>query len=250
MAAVSRAPPAPFELRHANPLIATMEAIDDAEKGRGGPDIAELEKAICFLWSDSTNSGQPEITFFDVQSTPGQASIPVNAAAPLTCLSMTWRSNTLLTIAQMLDIGSAQSDFGPPSDWLTLAYQRFGSKVADEPRLPERPKAKPRRVALSLRPNADYLRLAVETMKDPLRRTRHIGGTRPLQGTVAVSTRFAQFRRSPNRKASSMSALTEEGCHFRPPRTGRSPIWSSWPAMSRSDKVGSAMAIAATSFIR
>ncbi len=170
MAAVSRAPPAPCELRHANLLIATMEAIDDAEKGRGGPDLAEFEKAIQFLWSDSTNSGKPEITFFNVQSTPGPASIPVNAAAPLTCLSMTWRSNTLLTIAQMLDIGSAQSDLGPPSDWLTLAYQRFRSKVADEPSLPERPKAKPHRVALSLRPNADYLRLAVETMKDPLRR--------------------------------------------------------------------------------
>jgi hypothetical protein len=70
----------------------------------------------------------------------------------------------------MLDIGSAQSDFGSPSDWLTLAYQRFASKVADDPSLPERHKAKPRRVALSLRPNADYLRLAVEAMTDPLRR--------------------------------------------------------------------------------
>ena len=36
MAAVSRAPPAHVELRHANLLIATMKAIDDAEKGRGG----------------------------------------------------------------------------------------------------------------------------------------------------------------------------------------------------------------------
>lgn len=49
--------------------------------------------------------------------------------------------NTLLTIAQMLDIGSAQSDFGPPSDWLTLAYQRFESRVIDDPSLLERLKA-------------------------------------------------------------------------------------------------------------
>lgn len=178
MTAVSRGPPAPFELRHADLLISTMEAIDDAEKGRGGPDLAEFEKAIRFLWSDSANSGKPEITVFNVQRTPGPASIPVNAAAPLTCLSMTWRSNTLLTIAQMLNISSAQSVFGLPSDWLTLAYQRFESRVTADPSLPERPEAKPRRVALCLRPNADYLRLAAETMKDTLRRELATLGSR------------------------------------------------------------------------
>ncbi len=166
---VSRAPPAPFELRHADLLIATMEAIDDAEKGRGGPKLAEFEKAIRFLWSDSANSGKPEMTFFGVQSTPGPASIPVNGDAPLTWLSMTWRSSTLLTIAQMLDIGSARSDFGPPSDWLTLAFERFGSSGAYRRSLPERPTAKPRRVALSLRSDADYLQLAALGLRDPQR---------------------------------------------------------------------------------
>lgn len=149
----------PFEVHHADLPIATMEVTDGAEKGRGG----------LRLWRDPANSGKLEITFFGVQSTPGPASIPVNADAPLTCLSMTWRSSTLLTIAQMLDIGSARSNFGPPSDWLTLAFERFGSNGAYRPSLPERPKAKPRRVALSLRSDADYLQLAALGLRDPQR---------------------------------------------------------------------------------
>ncbi len=170
MAAVSRAPPALSELHHADVLISTMEAINDAEKERGGPKLAQIDKAIRFLWSASPNSGKPEITFFDVERTYGSAFMPANPDAPMTCLSMTWRSATLLTIAQMLDIGSARADFGPPSEWLSSAFRRFGSSAAYNPGVPERPKVKTRRMALQLRPDADYLRLATETMKDPLRR--------------------------------------------------------------------------------
>jgi len=64
----------------------------------------------------------------------------------MTDLSVTWRCSTLLTIAQMLDIGSARSDFCPPGEWLTFAFQQFGNMVVSDPRPPERPKTKQRRV--------------------------------------------------------------------------------------------------------
>ncbi len=138
MRAVSRAPPSHFELRYAGLLIATMEAIDDAEKGRGETKLADIRKAIRFLWSGSVNHGRPEITFFGVQDIKGPASIPVNVDAPLTCLSMTWRSSTLLTMAQMLDISSAQSEFGPPSDCLTFAFQQFEKNITSSQSLTTR----------------------------------------------------------------------------------------------------------------
>jgi hypothetical protein len=43
-----------------------------------------------------------------------------------------WRSATHLTIAQMLDVGSARSDFGLPSEWLTFAFQQFENNVASD----------------------------------------------------------------------------------------------------------------------
>lgn len=60
----------------------------------------------------------------------------------------------------------------------------------------------------------------------------------------------SQERMSPKRRASSSKALTDDGCHFRPPRGGRSCISSNRVAIPRSDKSGSARAILATTRIR
>lgn len=168
LAAVSRAPPAPSELRHAELLIATMEAVDDAEEGRGKTTLARFKEAIRFLWTASPNTGRPEIALFGVECPFGRASIPVTEDAPMTGLSVTWRCSTLLTIAQMLDIGSARSDFGPPGEWLILAFEKFGNRDAPDRIPPERPRPEPRKMQLPLRADADYLRLAAGTMKDPL----------------------------------------------------------------------------------
>lgn len=64
LTAVSRAPPEASEFRHADLLIATMEAIDEAAKGRAEVRFAEIQRAIRFLWSAPTNSGKPEIALF------------------------------------------------------------------------------------------------------------------------------------------------------------------------------------------
>ncbi|NEJ26141.1 hypothetical protein GR247_40115 [Rhizobium leguminosarum] len=90
LAAVSRTPPAPSELRHAELLIATMEAVNDAEEGRGETTLARFREAIRFLWTASPNTGRPEIALFGVECPFGRASIPVTADAPMTGLYVTW----------------------------------------------------------------------------------------------------------------------------------------------------------------
>ncbi|WP_376907853.1 hypothetical protein G6L89_024515 (plasmid) [Agrobacterium fabrum] len=166
MAAVSRVPPTPSELRHADLLIATMEVVNITEKTEGLKP-AQIDKAIRFLWSASQGCGKPEITFFDVERTYGSALMPPNPDAPMTCLSTTWRAATLLTIAQILDIGSARAYFGPPGEWLTFAFQQFGSRPASGRNSPELPAEKPRKIEMPLRSEAEYLRLANATMEDP-----------------------------------------------------------------------------------
>ncbi|WP_395774374.1 TniQ family protein [Agrobacterium pusense] len=185
LTAVSRAPPAPFELRHAELLIAMMEAVNAAEEGRGETTFATFEKATRFLWSASANTGRPEIALFGVDRPFGRAPIPVTPDAPMARLSVTWRCSTLLTIAQMLDIGSARSDFGPPGEWLTFAFQQFGNRVASDPCLPDRPKAKSRRVELAIRSDADYLRLASAAVKDP--RRNNLSALTPRNRSKAIS---------------------------------------------------------------
>lgn len=185
LTAVSRAPPAPSEMRHAELLIAMMEAVNAPKEGRGETTLATLEEATRFLWSASANTGRPEITLFGVDRPFGRASIPVNPDVPMTGLSVTWRSSTFLTIAQMLDIGGARSDFGPPGEWLTFAFQQFGNKVASDPCPPERRMAKPRRVGLAIRSDAEYLRLATATVKDP--RWHNLSTLRPRDRSKAIS---------------------------------------------------------------
>lgn len=167
LAAVSRAPPAPSERRHAELLIATMKAINDAEEGRGQTTLARFKEAIRFLWTASANAGRPEIDLFGVECPFGRTSIPVTEDAPMTGLSVTWRCSTLLTIAQMLDIGNARSDLGPPEEWLIWAFKRFGDRDAPDRILPQRPTAERREKQPPRRSDADHLRLATAAMKDP-----------------------------------------------------------------------------------
>lgn len=194
LAAVSRAPPALSELRHAGLLIATMEAVSDAEKGRGATTLATFEKATRFLWSACANTGRPEINLFGVDRPFGQTSMPLNPDAPMSGLSVTWRSSTLLTIAQMLDIGSARSDFGPPGEWLTFAFQQFGNRVVPDRRPPERPKAKQRRVELAIRSDAEYIRLAIAAVED--QRRHNLSALTPRDRSKAIS-RLARDLLSP-----------------------------------------------------
>ncbi|SCY85110.1 TniQ family protein [Rhizobium sp. NFACC06-2] len=165
LGAVSRAPPTPSELRHADLLIATMEVINITE--RGALKLSQIDEAIRFLWSPSQGCRRSEITFFDAEHTYGSALMPANPDAPMTCLSTTWRAATLLAIAQILDIGSARAYFGPPGEWMTFAFQQFGSRPASGRNSPELPAAKPRKIEIPLRSDAEYLRLATATIKDP-----------------------------------------------------------------------------------
>lgn len=162
---------------------------------RGGElELADIRKVIRFLWSGSVNGEEPEITFFGVQSIPRPASIPVNVDAPLTCLSMTWRSSTLLTMAQMLDIGSAQSEFGPPSDWLTFAFQQFEKSITSSQFPPTRPSTgKKRRIDLPLRSNGEYFRAVAAVTKDP--RWHAISMLRGRKRSIALSRRARSLLR-------------------------------------------------------
>ncbi len=162
---------------------------------RGGElELADIRKVIRFLWSGSVNGEEPEITFFGVQSIPRPASIPVNVDAPLTCLSMTWRSSTLLTMAQMLDIGSAQSEFGPPSDWLTFAFQQFEKSITSSQFPPTRPSTgKKRRIDLPLRSNGEYFRAVAAVTKDP--RWHAISMLRGRKCSIALSRRARSLLR-------------------------------------------------------
>ncbi|TQN54809.1 hypothetical protein FLX27_30765 [Agrobacterium tumefaciens] len=166
LAAVSRAPPEHSEVRNIDLLIATMDAIDDAEKGRGELKLTDVRKATRFLWHISPDSENPNITLFGVERPFGRAPTPVNREAPMAELSLTWRSTTLLTIAQMLDVGGARLSFGAPDGWLTLSFQRFESSLSScRPANPT-----PTRQMLMKFPqrsDSDYVRLAAATMKDP-----------------------------------------------------------------------------------
>lgn len=185
LTAVSRAPPTTAEVRHADLLTATMKAVNDADEGRGETALAEFEQAIRFLWSASANTRRPEITLFGIEQPFGRASIPVNANAPMTGLSVTWRCSTLLTIAQMLGIGSARSDFGEPDEWLISAFKKFRSTPAPDRTSAERQKAVPRKKELLLRADAEYLRLATATMKDP--QWRDFSTLKPRDRSKAIS---------------------------------------------------------------
>lgn len=185
LAAVSRTPPAPYERRHAELLIATMEAINDAVEGRGQTTLARFEEAIRFLWTASANTGRPEIDLFGVECPFGRTSIPVTGDAPMTGLSVTWRCSTLLTIAQMLDIGNARSDLGSPSEWLIWAFKRFGARDDPARIQPERPKAERRKKQPPRRSDAEYLRLATTAMKDP--RWNKLATLAPRNRTRAIS---------------------------------------------------------------
>ena len=185
LAAVSRAPPAPPERRHAELLIATMKAINDAEEGRGQTTLAKLKEAIRFLWTASPNTLRPEIDLFGVECPFGRTSIPVTEDAPMTALSVTWRCSTLLTIAQMLDIGNARSDLGPPDQWLIWAFTRFGGRNDPDRIPPECPKAERREKQPPRRSDADYLRLAITAIKDP--RWNKLSTLAPRNRSKAIS---------------------------------------------------------------
>jgi hypothetical protein len=162
-----------------------MEAINDAEEGRGQMTLARFEEAIRFLWTASANTGRPEIDLFGVECPFGRTSIPVSENAPMAGLSVTWRCSTLLTIAQMFDIGNARSDLGPPDEWLIWAFKRFGSRSAPNLIPPERRKAEPREKQPPHRSDADYLRLATAAMKDP--RWNKLSTLAPRNRSKAIS---------------------------------------------------------------
>ncbi|RSB75793.1 hypothetical protein EFD55_18390 [Rhizobium pisi] len=175
-------------------LIATMEAIVDAEEGRGAIDLAEVEKAICFLWSDCANRGKPEITFLSFQLPHGPTPVLMNREVPLTGLSLIWRSATLFALAQLFDIGSARSDLGPPAEWLTFGYRRPGGKVVSIQRLPTRVETKTRNRELSPRSDQDYLRLASKALKH--QRCANIASLETREGSKALSRLARDLLRS------------------------------------------------------
>lgn len=171
LTAVSRAPPKTSEVRHADLLIATMEAVNDAKTGTGEANLDEINKAIRFLWTVSPNGTRPEISFFNVEHTFGRAFLPVGPHGPMVCLSITWRAATLLTIAQMLDIGSARCAFGPPIGGLAFAFHQFERGSAPEERTCRQSKQKTIKIGLSLRSDDMYLRLATRAIDGPQRQT-------------------------------------------------------------------------------
>ncbi|MDQ0562215.1 hypothetical protein QO004_004020 [Rhizobium mesoamericanum] len=114
--------------------------------------------------------------------------MPVSEDAPMTALSVTWRCSTLLTIAQMLDIGSARSDFGPPGKSLICAFEKFGCRDA-----PDR-KAEPLKKPPPRRSDADYLRLATAAIRDP--RWNKLSTSVPRNRSQAIE-RFARELLSP-----------------------------------------------------
>lgn len=58
------------------------------------------------------------------------------------------------------------------------------------------------------------------------RGSRALGFEDLVPRVTAPAARLHWSRTRPNRRASSSRSRTEEGCHFLPPRAGRSPIWS------------------------
>lgn len=116
--------------RRASRLLEVMEAIRDAEQGRGTATLAELGRAVEFLWSTPPNSRRPTIALLAAELPFGRVPIPKNAETPITNLSLAWRSATLLAIGQILELPTARADFPAESRWLKSSCSSAGQKLA------------------------------------------------------------------------------------------------------------------------
>jgi hypothetical protein len=106
-----------------------------------------------------------------------------------------YKSDYAFQIVQMLNIGNARSDLGPPNEWLIWAFKSFASRDAPDRTPPERPKAERSQKQPPRRSDADYLRLATAAIKYP--RWNKLSTLAPRNRSKAIS-RLARELLSPS----------------------------------------------------